>query len=89
MVDFLTNKLPEDTRVSIDDGYLKLYPSSDGLMHDECVVGIGTTAHWYLGDGDVPPEAQLHHTVIEHLKIGSCSKLQQLRAIQGGATSKS
>ena len=39
-------------------------------MHDECMVGIGgTPAHWYPGDRDVPPEAQLHHTVIERLKL--------------------
>lgn len=69
MVDFVTTKLPEDTRLSVDDRYLRLYPSSDGMMHDECMVGIGgTPAHWYPGDRDVPPEAQLHHTVIERLK---------------------
>ncbi len=41
MVDFVTNRLPEEARLSIDDRYLKLYPSSDGMMHDECMVGIG------------------------------------------------
>ena len=29
----------------------------------------GTPAHWYPGDRDVPPEAQLHHTVTERLKL--------------------
>jgi hypothetical protein len=70
MVDFVTNKLPEEARLSIDDRYLKLYPSSDGMMHDECMVGIGgTPAHWYPGDRDVPHDAVLHHTVIERLKM--------------------
>jgi uncharacterized protein (DUF2235 family) len=70
MVDFIANKLPEEARVSIDWNYLKLYPSSDGMMHDECMVGIGgTPAHWYPTDRDVPTEAQLHHTVIERLKM--------------------
>jgi hypothetical protein len=35
MVDFVTNKLPQETRPSIDDRYLKLYPASDGMMHHE------------------------------------------------------
>ena len=26
MVDFVTNRLPEEARLSIDDRYLKLYP---------------------------------------------------------------
>jgi uncharacterized protein (DUF2235 family) len=70
MVDFVTNKLPEEARLSIDDRYLKLYPSSDGMMHDECMVGIGgTPAHWYPSDRDVPHDAVLHHTVIERLKM--------------------
>jgi uncharacterized protein (DUF2235 family) len=70
MADFVAKQLPEETRISIDDRYLKLYPSSEGMMHDECMVGIGgTPAHWYPGDRDVPPEAQLHHTVIERLKL--------------------
>jgi hypothetical protein len=33
-------------------------------------IGIGgTPASWYPGDRDVPPDAQLHHTVIERLKL--------------------
>ena len=35
MVDFVTNNLPQETRLSIDDRYLKLYPASDGMMHNE------------------------------------------------------
>jgi uncharacterized protein (DUF2235 family) len=70
MVDFVTNKLPSETRLLIDERYLKLYPSSDGMMHDECMVGIGgTPAHWYPGDRDVPPTANLHPTVIDRLKM--------------------
>jgi hypothetical protein len=35
MVDFVTNKLRQETRLSIDDRNLKLYPASDGMMHNE------------------------------------------------------
>ena len=70
MVDPVTNKLPEQARLSVDDRYLKLYPSSDGMMHDECMVGIGgTPGHWYPGDRDVAHDAKLHHSVIERLKL--------------------
>jgi hypothetical protein len=43
--------------------------TSTGTSPDECMVGIGgTPAHWYPGDRDVPPQAQLHHSVVERLK---------------------
>jgi hypothetical protein len=45
MVDPVTNKLPEQARLSVDDRYLKLYLSSDGMMHDECMLGIGELLH--------------------------------------------
>jgi hypothetical protein len=67
MVDPVTNKLPEQARLSVDDRYLKLYLSSDGMMHDECMLGIGELLH--TGDRDVPHEAKLHHSVIERLKL--------------------
>jgi hypothetical protein len=70
MVDFLTKDLPEETRVIVDPHYLRLYPAFDGMMHDECMVGIGgTPLRWYSGKRDVPPQAQLHPSVIERLKL--------------------
>jgi uncharacterized protein (DUF2235 family) len=44
MVDFITKKIPEAGRVIVDPKLLNLYPSSDGMMHDECMVGVGGTA---------------------------------------------
>jgi hypothetical protein len=28
-------------RIIIDPSLLRLYPASDGMLHDECMVGIG------------------------------------------------
>jgi integrase len=41
MVDFVTNEVPQEGRVIADLSLLHLYPSSSGMMHDECMVGIG------------------------------------------------
>src|SRR3954453_13858966 len=47
MVDFISKKIPEAARVIVDPDLLKLYPSSDGMMHDECMVGMaGTSIKW-------------------------------------------
>jgi len=37
------------------------YPACDGMMHDECMVGIGGT-RWARAVRDVPDEATLHET---------------------------
>ena len=72
MADFIENELPADARVSIDHGVLTLYPSADGMMHDECMVPIGgTPLEWYPADRDVPHDAILHPTVYERLEIPS------------------
>jgi uncharacterized protein (DUF2235 family) len=72
MVDFITKELPEDGRVEIDRDFLTLFPSADGMMHDECMVGIGgTPARWYPADRDVPIDARLHPTVYERLAMPS------------------
>jgi uncharacterized protein (DUF2235 family) len=72
MVDFISSELPQEARVQIDDRVLVLYPSADGMMHDECMVGIGgTPLKWYPGDRDVPHDAILHSTVYERLKMDS------------------
>jgi uncharacterized protein (DUF2235 family) len=70
MVDFITAELPAEAQVQVDDGVLALYPSADGMMHDECMVGMGgTPLKWYPADRDVPHDARLHPTVYERLKM--------------------
>lgn len=69
MADFISNKIPDPNKVLIDSNCLKLYPSSDGMMHDECMVGIaGTDLKWTRAVRDVPPDAVLHNTVYERLE---------------------
>jgi hypothetical protein len=72
MVDFISNEIPEPNRVIVDKGLLKLYPSGDGMMHDECMVGVGgTSLRWDRAVRDVPDTAQLHETVYERLAMKS------------------
>jgi hypothetical protein len=72
MVDFITKELPEDGRVESDRNFLVLFPSADGMMHDECMVGVGgTPARWYPADRDVPIDAILHPTVYKRLAMTS------------------
>jgi uncharacterized protein (DUF2235 family) len=72
MVEFIAEKMPEANRVIVDKGLLRLYPSADGMMHDECMVGIGGTAlHWSKAVRDVPDGAQLHPTVYDRLAMAS------------------
>jgi uncharacterized protein (DUF2235 family) len=72
MVDFVTKELPEEARIQVDADVLSLYPSPDGMMHDECMVGVGgTPLHWYPADRDVPTDAVLHPTVYERLAMPS------------------
>jgi uncharacterized protein (DUF2235 family) len=72
MVDFITDKIPEPYRITVDSEVLKLYPSSDGMMHDECMVGVGGTGlKWDRAVRDVPDTAQLHKTVYERLAMKS------------------
>jgi hypothetical protein len=59
-------------RVIVDPDLLKLYPSSDGVMHDECMVGVGGTAiKWDRAVRDVPNAATLHKIVYELLSLPS------------------
>jgi uncharacterized protein (DUF2235 family) len=70
MVEFISRKIPEPWRVMVDPDLLRLYPSSDGMMHDECMVGIGgTPLHWQRAVRDVQDTAQLHETVYERLAL--------------------
>jgi uncharacterized protein (DUF2235 family) len=70
MVDFITKELPYP--VTIDAKFMMLFPCPDGMMHDECMVGIGgTPARWYPRDRDVPVDAVLHKSVYERLALTS------------------
>lgn len=41
MVEFITEKIPQAGRVIVDKNLLRLYPPADGMMRDECMVGMG------------------------------------------------
>jgi hypothetical protein len=70
MVDFITKTLREEARIEVDSNSMTLFPLPDGIMHDECMVGIGgTPAHWYPADREVPVDAILHPTVYERLAL--------------------
>jgi uncharacterized protein (DUF2235 family) len=70
MVDFITKELPADAQIEVDSDYLKLFPFTEGMMHDECMVGMGgTPVRWYPADRDVPNEAILHPTVYGRLAM--------------------
>jgi uncharacterized protein (DUF2235 family) len=70
MSDFIEHELPEEARVLVDRTVLKCWPSCTGMMHDECMVGIGGTVYrWNQTDRLVPTDARLHETVYERLKL--------------------
>jgi uncharacterized protein (DUF2235 family) len=72
MVDFVTGELPLDARIDVDTSALRLYPSADGMMHDECMAGIGGTPfRWSPTVRPVPPDAVLHPSVYERLQMPS------------------
>ncbi|TAK47203.1 MAG: DUF2235 domain-containing protein [Xanthobacteraceae bacterium] len=72
MVRFITEKIREEGRVLVDPDLLKLYPSCDGMMHDECMVGIGGTAlQWDKAPRTVPLTADLHQSVYDRLALAT------------------
>jgi uncharacterized protein (DUF2235 family) len=72
MADFISTELPALGRVYLNDAFLRLFPSCDGLLHDECKRGVGGTRfHWSSTDRNVPHDAVLHETVYGRLKLGS------------------
>ena len=73
MVEFITQKIPEAGRIFADPTLLRLYPAYDGMMHDECMVGIGgSPLHWSRAVREVPDEATFHETVYERLALPIC-----------------
>jgi uncharacterized protein (DUF2235 family) len=75
MVDFIAKEIPDEAaRVVINDNLLHSYPSYDGMMHDELMVGHGP-AHkihfWPAGERKVDPTGELHETVIDRLGLAN------------------
>ena len=72
MADFISKELHPDAQVCLNEQFLKLFPSCDGMLHDECNVGVaGTLFHWNSADRKVPQDAQLHETVYQRLEMES------------------
>jgi uncharacterized protein (DUF2235 family) len=72
MADFIEFELPKEAQVKVNRDRLHCFPSSAGMMHDECKVGIGgTRLHWHPKDRDIPIEAVLHDSVYERLRLES------------------
>jgi hypothetical protein len=71
MAEIVSKQLPEERRVHIQSDILQCFPSSDGMLHDELMVGVGSH-HLHLfvrGDRRVDQGGTLHPTVIERLKM--------------------
>jgi type VI secretion system (T6SS) phospholipase Tle1-like effector len=71
MAEIVNTKLPEEARVHVQSNLLQCFPSSDGMMHDELMAGVGSH-HLHLfvrGDRLVDPGGTLHPTVIDRLKM--------------------
>ena len=75
MADFISKEIPDETaRISINEDFLNVSPSYDGMMHDELMVGQGP-AHkihfWAAGERKVDPNGELHETVLSRLGLAS------------------
>ena len=75
MTDFISKEIPDESaRVVINEDFLHLNPSYDGMMHDELMVGHGP-AHkihfWAAGERKVDPHGELHETVLNRLGLPS------------------
>ncbi|WP_445222637.1 hypothetical protein ACKWRH_37115 [Bradyrhizobium sp. Pa8] len=89
MMEFITEKIPDAGRVMVDKDLLRLYPSADGMMHDECIVGVGGAAFmWAKAVREVPDTAQLHPTVYEQLAMKSVRNFASFGAYRPVALQK-
>jgi uncharacterized protein (DUF2235 family) len=73
MVDFISKEIPdEQARIVVDQELLHLYPSCEGMIHDELMVGHGP-AHkvhfWVAGERKVDPGGELDSSVIDRMKL--------------------
>ena len=64
MVDCVTKELPTERRVFVDERYLNIHPSAEGMMHDECMAG---RVPWNKKVRPVDPHGELHPTVLDRL----------------------
>jgi hypothetical protein len=72
MADFVEHQLPNEGRLKINRDRLQCFPSSAGMMHDECKVRIGVTPfHWRPKVREIPTNAILHDSVYERLNLDS------------------
>lgn len=70
MVRFISEKIRPEGRVTVDPNLLRLFPACDGMMHDECMVGVGgTNLHWEKAPREVPDKADLHQSVYDRLAL--------------------
>ena len=66
MLDFITTAVPADKRIAYNPEMLRLFPSAEGMMHDECK---SSRLIWLRAERIVPPQARLHPTVLERLGL--------------------
>lgn len=73
MSNFVSKQLPEVGRVLLNTEALRCFPSPDGMMHDELMVGrTKANIHiWVANERVVDPNGELHATVFERLKLPS------------------
>jgi uncharacterized protein (DUF2235 family) len=78
MTDFISTELPQEGSVSINREFLHLFPSCDGILHDQVAAGsmAGTPFHWRAADRDIPIDAVLHETVYGRLALDSVRNYQ-------------
>jgi uncharacterized protein (DUF2235 family) len=72
VAEFLTTLPDHESRVIINDALLVRHPSSEGMMHDELMVGH-TPAHIHIWgsatERQVYPDGELHASVFERLEM--------------------
>ena len=73
MRDFITKELPVERRIAIDERYLNLHPSPEGMMHDECMAG---KIPWDKKVRLVDPAGELHSTVLDRLRLKEVRNFQ-------------
>jgi uncharacterized protein (DUF2235 family) len=75
MSQFISEQIPApEARIQINRELLHLYPSYEGMMHDELMVGHGPGRKihiWPAGDRKVDPGGELHQSVLDRLALPS------------------
>lgn len=75
MTKFISEEIPDSqARILINPEFLHLYPSCEGMMHDELMVGHGpdhSIHFWAAGERKVDPGGELHRAVLDRLALPS------------------